>query len=120
MRAAPFGVPVVPEVYWMIARSSVPGLGCDSGIGAAASNVSQATVPRTFSVNAARDSRAFATGSRRATRVRNGMALVTSTAMRFVTARSAGNSCTVETTLFHTIACFAPWSSNCLRNSRGV
>ncbi len=31
--AAPFGVPVVPEVYWMIARSSVSGFGCDAGSG---------------------------------------------------------------------------------------
>ena len=51
-------------------------------------------VPRTLVVSAARDSRAFATGRRSANRVSAGIARVTSTEIRFVTARSDGNSCT--------------------------
>lgn len=92
VRAAPFGVPVVPDVYWMIARSSVPGCGCEAGIGAPATTDSQRTVPRTRSVSAARDSLAFATGSRSAKRVSAGMARVTSTDTSVETARSLGNS----------------------------
>ena len=120
MSAAPFGVPVVPLVYWMIARSSVPGLGWVAGSGADPVISSQEIAPLTRVVRASRDSRAFAIGSRSASRVRKGIALVTSTEMRVETCRSAGNSCTVATTLLHTIACLAPWSSNCLRSSRGV
>ncbi len=108
MRAAPLGVPVVPLVYWMIARSSVCGWGKDAGSAGARRSVSHPVAPLTRSVRAARDSRALAIGSVSATRRGKGMARVRSTVMRFVTARSAGNSCTVRTTLLHTIAVFAP------------
>ena len=60
-------------------------------------------VPRTFVVSAARDSRAFATGSRSMERVRNGIARVTSTETIDCTATSAGNAWIVSTTLSHAI-----------------
>ena len=46
MSEAPFGVPVVPLVYWMSARSSVAGFGWDAGSGAVPTTSSQGTVPR--------------------------------------------------------------------------
>src|SRR5690606_32921565 len=106
--AAPFGVPVVPEVYWMIARSSVCGLGADAGRGADATSESQLIAPRTLVVSASREARALAIGSFSASRVNHGMAFVTSTETMLVTARSSGKSCTVSTTLLHTIAWTAP------------
>jgi hypothetical protein len=117
---APFGVPVVPLVYWMSARSSVVGFGWDAGSGPEPTTDSHGTVPVTRSCNAVRASRARAIGRVSARRVRSGIAFVMSTEMSDVTARSAGNSWTDPTTLVHTIACLAPWSSNCLRSSRGV
>ncbi len=120
MSDAPFGVPVVPLVYWIRARSSVAGFGWDAGSGALPTIVSHGTVPRTRSWRAVRDSRAFLIGSFSARRVPSGMAFVMSTEMSDVTARSSGKSCTSPTTFVQTIACFAPWSSNCLRSSRGV
>src|SRR6478609_5966455 len=80
--AAPFGVPVVPLVYWMIARSSVLGLGWLVGSGAVAVISSHEIAPLTLVVRASRDSRAFAIGRRRANRVRKGMAFVGSTEIR--------------------------------------
>ena len=108
MSIAPLGVPVVPLVYWMIARSSVAGRGCDAGSGSWRRSWAQGSASVVFSVRAARASRAFATGRRRATRMRSGIARVTSTDTRVSTRRSAGKSCTVFTTLLHTMACFAP------------
>ena len=117
---APFGVPVVPLVYWMSARSSVAGFGWDAGSGGVPTIDSHVTVPLTRSCSAVRASRAFAMGRVSASRVPNGMALVMSTEISEVTARSAGKSWMSPTTFVQTIACFAPWSSNCLRSSRGV
>ncbi len=108
MREAPFGVPVVPLVYWIRARSSVAGFGCVAGSGAEPTTDSHDTVRVTFAYSASRASRAFAIGRRRARRVVNGIALVMSTEMRESTARSSGKSCTSPATLVHTIACFAP------------
>ena len=43
---APLGVPVVPLVYWMSARSSVAGFGWDAGSGVVPTTYSHDTVPR--------------------------------------------------------------------------
>src|SRR5690606_10665749 len=91
--AAPLGVPVVPDVYWMIARSSVCGPGVEVGRGADATSESQLIAPRTFVVRASRDARALATGSLSASRVSQGIAVVTSTETMLETARSSGKAC---------------------------
>jgi hypothetical protein len=90
-------VPVVPLVYWMIATSSVAA-GKDAG-GGACRSFSQAIAPDVRSVSAARDSRAFASG--RCSAKRRRMAARVTTETTFVTATSAGNCWTVETTLLH-------------------
>ena len=83
MSVAPLGLPVVPLVYWMSATSSTVGRDdVRRRCGADADEL----LPRDrcrarFVVSAARDSRAFAIGSRSSARMRNGIARVTSTEM---------------------------------------
>jgi hypothetical protein len=120
LRTAPFGVPVVPEVYWMSAVSSVVGRGWRRGSRRVDTRSSHLVVPRTFVVSFARDSRAFATGSDSARRVVRGMARVRSTDTMASSATSTGKSCSVATDLSQTTATRAPWSSNWWRSSRGV
>ena len=120
VRVAPLGLPVVPLVYWIRATSDASGPMMCASTGSDATSSSHGMVPRTFVVSAARDSRAFATGSRSMNRVRNGIARVTSTEMIDCTATSAGNAWIVSTTLSHAITTRAPWSSNWWRSSRGV
>ncbi len=120
LSTAPFGVPVVPEVYWMSATSSVLGRACRFDSFRFDARSSHFVVPRTEVVSFARDSRAFATGSDRASRVVRGIARVRSTDTIASTATSAGKSCSVATDLSQAMATFAPWSSNWCRSSRGV
>ena len=98
---APLGVPVVPLVYWMSARSSVAGLRVGRRAAARVPTIdSHETVPLTRSCSAVarlarlRDRQAAARAG-----CRSGIAWVMSTEISEVTARSAGNSCTVATTL---------------------
>ena len=112
MSVAPLGLPVVPLVYWMSATSSAVGAMMCGSIAADAASSCQGSVPRTFVVSAARDSRALATGNRSMARIVNGIARVTSTEMTCGTATSDGNAWMVSTTLFHAMTTLAPWSSN--------
>jgi len=120
VRVAPLGRPVVPLVYWMTATSAAPGRTMCPSTGEFSRSFSQVTVPRTGVVSAEREARARPIGSRSSVRVVKGMALVTSTDTTVSTATSSGSACTVATTLFQTMANFAPWSSNWWRSSRGV
>jgi hypothetical protein len=108
VRVAPFGLPVVPLVYWMRATSSAPGATMWASTGADATSSRHGVVPRTFVVSAARDSLAFAIGNRSRARVRNGIARVTSTDTIDCTATSAGNAWIVSTTLSQAITTRAP------------
>ena len=108
MRRAPFGDPVVPLVYWMSARSSVSGRGCEASKAVALTTSSQAMVPEVGAVSASRPSRAFRMGRCSASRVCQGIAVVRSTEMRESTRTSSVKPCTVAATLDHTMACFAP------------
>ena len=84
MSVAPFGLPVVPLVYWMSATSSALGRDDVRVDGGGCRELVPGIVPRTFVVSAARDSRALATGSRSRARIVNGIARVTSTEMMCV------------------------------------
>src|SRR5665647_2977120 len=71
---APLGRPVVPEVYWMAARSSTDGRGCSGSMGPWVSRSFQGMVPGAGPVSASRDSRRLFTGRYRARRLRVGNA----------------------------------------------
>ncbi len=117
---APLGCPVVPEVYWMAARSVASGRGKSCFSGLDSSSFCHGIVFFTGAVNALRDFLAAGMGSRRASRLARGMARVRSTETIVLTARSAGNAWTLATTLSQTTATVAPWSSNWCRSSRSV
>jgi len=72
---APFGCPVVPEVYWMTARSSTEGRGGSAAMRGALSSFSQDMVPGAGCVSFARVALSFFRGSCSARRFTVGNAL---------------------------------------------
>ena len=117
---APFGTPVVPEVYCRHARSSRLGRGWLAARAGEFSSRPNGIVPGAAPVSLARDSRAFATGRRSSIRVVSGIAVVTSTETTSRMPSSAGSDWTSGATLLHAMTVRAPWSRNCTSSSSRV
>ncbi len=120
MRVAAFGCPVVPEVYWSSAVSSVAGRGTSSRIGSDLVSRVQVVVPFAPFVSAAREARTDGIGRTSPARMIGGSAVVTSTETMWSGRTSGSNSRRVGTTWSQAMTTFAPWSSNWCRSSRGV
>ena len=128
-RAAPLGVPVVPEVYRITAgESGVTSFGVRRSAPkppmAELVKDSQGTVCKEVfllvEVSAARASRILGRGMRRASCWARGMALVMFTLTTVSSGVSARSFSSVSAALSHAMATRAPWSRNWGRSSWAV
>ena len=118
---APLGMPVVPDVYWITARScTARPWGGDAASRGASSSFSQLIVPGAGWVSRSRVSRSFFTGRCRASRFTVGKALSRFTATMRCSGTSSGRAFSLGTATSQQIATRAAWSSKMCRSSRSV
>ena len=111
---------MVPEVYWITARSCTAGFGCEGFNGSALTNFSHGIVPGAGWVSRSRVARSFLTGNCRASRFTVGNALSMFTETMCSRARSSGIDVSLATAASQQMATRAAWSSKRWRSSRSV